>query len=913
MGRMIFNILETNIAVSFGIVFLCLFAGKLRRRYGAGWMKLAWILLAVRLLIPYNFSMPFSGIRLLNYAGFEQEREFTVEGARAEKEDRLTAAYSSEPENNLMTWEGADWENAAGIVSDESGSFSSSDHVGYPDNQVTGTAPTQDGNQVTYINDNQAAFSYTNLLIKIWTVGVVVSLLYFICSYLFFYGRCKKSLRPITDTRLIKEICVLQKKYIGQVKMMAYKSSAVSSPMITGLVRPKLILPADKVQWNDKELELIMEHELCHYRKKDLWLKMLMVAACCVNWFSPMVYVMKKQFAYDMEFACDASVLAGRDEAERKDYARVMLMFAGSKREIFAFSTGFGGNRKRMKTRLDYMLDAGAKKKGVLSIITAAMIIMVMGVVVSCGYKAEEGNGNLGKSDAENGSTVDGGLQGEDEQNAGYSGKNKSEGNVEVSGNFDYNHVYNSVIRYYLGDLYLAKEDGIYYLKGGQGEGELLYSNHYELRRGMEIDGKYLYFCGSAPEEKMEEKDDVATVYRMDLDTHSVVDALEAFDLEYPDSFCTDVSVYEGNLYVAVGAASERFGFALNENGVAVSQLDRQEQDYIYREYNEYKASELTRLNTEFDSEEYWELTEAQSQRYQAVIDVASCKKLLDGRQVVSKYKDESLRSIYLENEDGTYEHVCDASWVYPMLVTETGLYCPDFSGEIWYTDFETRQTVKFYEINVREWAELFLITYDADYVYLLQSRDIGNDMENNTMTESYLVRVPRAGGDAQKVYRFAERVRIYGSNGWYRRCGVYGGRMYFDNRESFSLEPEENNMQAVNNGEFCEDSVEITETVRAFADAYFKNDEETLRALLAEDFEETIEMYAYPEQAGQIREEYIGGSGMPNENVVVGFTGYVFYEFSGHAETDDALAYLSIQITKTEEGFRVKWYGIEM
>lgn len=41
MGGMIFDILEINIVVSVGIAFLCLLAGKLRRRYGAGWMKLA--------------------------------------------------------------------------------------------------------------------------------------------------------------------------------------------------------------------------------------------------------------------------------------------------------------------------------------------------------------------------------------------------------------------------------------------------------------------------------------------------------------------------------------------------------------------------------------------------------------------------------------------------------------------------------------------------------------------------------------------------------------------------------------------------------------------------------------------------------------------------------------------------------
>ena len=534
------------------------------------------------------------------------------------------------------------------------------------------------------------------------------------------------------------------------------------------------------------------------------------------------------------------------------------------------------------------MLDTGAKKKGILSTATVAVLVMVMGVVVSCGYEAGEGDSVTANDD---------------------SGGDMTESIMEQNG-FDYNHVYNDVIRAYQGDLYLAKGDGIYYLQGGQGEEQLLYANAYDdhRSRGMEIDSKYLYFCGWAPEEK----DDEATVYRMDLETHEVVDALAAFDLEYSDYLITNVSVYKGKLYVAMGAASERFGFVLNENGEAVRQLDQQAPDFLYKEYNEYMKLEIERLNTEYDSAEYWELTEALHQRYQAVIDVASCKKMLGGRQVVSQYKDESLISIYLENGDGTYEYVCDTLG-FPILVTENGLYYNDISGEIWYGDFETKQTVRFYKGKDRVPVELSLLTYDADYVYLVQNKNIGDDMDNNIVTETYILRVPRAGGDAQRVYRFKDQVSTYGENGWYRHCGVYDGWMYFDNRESFSLDPEANNMQAVNSGEPCEDAVEITRTARAFADAYFGNEEETLRGLLTEDFEGAVEMYAYPERAGEIWEDYIGGRGMPDENMAVGVTCYVYYKFGGHAETGEALAYLSMEMTKTEDGFRVRRYEVHL
>lgn len=941
MGGMIFDILETNIAVSAGIVLLCLFAEKLRRRYGAGWMKLAWVLLAIRLLIPYNFSVPFTGIRLLNYVGFEQERDIAPESGTTGKEDDQTAigggkrkedqeADGSAEQNSGLTATGSDQlEKSAGQDSNLSvagdsepeGSATTESSAGQ-DGVLTAEAGMEqnDGSQGdSDTGSGNIPFFYTALLLRIWAAGAAVSLAYFLSGYLFFYIRCKKSLHPVENSRLLKEIYRLQKKYSGRVKIMAYRSPAVSGPMITGLIRPRVILPADAAGWNAEDLELIMAHELCHCRKKDLWLKMLMAAVCCIHWFNPLVHVMKRQFAYDMELACDGTVLEGRSEEEREKYARVMLAFAGGRRGASVFSTGFGGNRKRMKMRIDHMMDTGAKRKGTLSMATAAILILAMGIIVSCGYKAGAGDGN-----AENGVTENDAVQKDTAKSDGTDGtaaddtidgaaENTADGTMEDAADrndFNYNHVYNDVIRYDRGNLYLAKADGIYCLQDGQGEERLLYANAYDdyRSRGMEIDGRYLYFCGYAPAEK----GDTATVYRMDLDTREVVDALAGFHPESPDYLITNVSVYEGILYVASGTASVRTGFALDENGQAVRQLDRQDPDFLYREYNEYMTAEIERLNTEYGSEEYWEMTEAQNQRYQAVIDVASCRKLLGGRQVVSRYKDESLISIYLEDEDGSYEYVCDTMG-FPMVVTETGLYYPDISGEIRYADFETKQTASFYRRKDNEPVELSLLTYDADYVYLLQNKNIGEDREGNNVTETYIVRVPRAGGEAQKVYRFGEQVSMYGERGWYRHCGVYAGRMYFDNRETCSLDPEENHMQAVNSGEPCEDAVEITRTARAFADAYFGNDEDALRGLLTEDFEGTAEMYAYPEQAGQIREAFIGGRGIPNENIDVGVTCHVFYKFEGHAETGEALAYLSMEMTKTEEGFRIKWYGIEL
>ena len=94
------------------------------------------------------------------------------------------------------------------------------------------------------------------------------------------------------------------------------------------------------------------------------------------------------------------------------------------------------------------------------------------------------------------------------------------------------------------------------------------------------------------------------------------------------------------------------------------------------------------------------------------------------------------------------------------------------------------------------------------------------------------------------------------------------------------------------------------------FAAAYFENDEAVVRSLLTEDFAETVELYAYPENAAQIRENDL--TGLPDDNIEIGVTCWLSYEFSGHVESDGAYVYLSMEVTKTEEGFRIKSYGLE-
>lgn len=131
---------------------------------------------------------------------------------------------------------------------------------------------------------------------------------------------------------------------------------------------------------------------------------------------------------------------------------------------------------------------------------------------------------------------------------------------------------------------------------------------------------------------------------------------------------------------------------------------------------------------------------------------------------------------------------------------------------------------------------------------------------------------------------------------------------MYLEQPESIVLDPDTNGMQRINRNEPCEDAIEMQRTAETFAAAYFENDETVLRSLLTEDFSGSVELYSDPENAAQISKNSLAG--LPDDNIENDVTCWLSYEFSGHEEADGAYVYLSMEVTKTPEGFRVKSYG---
>ena len=93
--------------------------------------------------------------------------------------------------------------------------------------------------------------------------------------------------------------------------------------MLIGFMKSTIILP-ERI-YNERELLLILRHELVHYQQHDLWYKLVLLATNAVHWFNPLVYLMNRQANHDVEQVCDDKVVANQDMDYRKAYSLTIL------------------------------------------------------------------------------------------------------------------------------------------------------------------------------------------------------------------------------------------------------------------------------------------------------------------------------------------------------------------------------------------------------------------------------------------------------------------------------------------------------------------------------------------------------------------------------------------------------------
>jgi beta-lactamase regulating signal transducer with metallopeptidase domain len=179
-----------------------------------------------------------------------------------------------------------------------------------------------DYNPIKY--NNSKVEKIFNICGIIWSIGMCISFV----IVAIFYTITLKQLNRAVKFNYDKEILNKCKNKINvKRKIKVYESSIVNTPIVCGIIRPKIIVPLDI---DKKNLEYIFLHELVHIRHKDNIWRFLSVLGVSLHWFNPFAWLFFMISQRDMEIACDETVLRKIPHNNRKNYAMSIIDLANN-------------------------------------------------------------------------------------------------------------------------------------------------------------------------------------------------------------------------------------------------------------------------------------------------------------------------------------------------------------------------------------------------------------------------------------------------------------------------------------------------------------------------------------------------------------------------------------------------------
>ena len=349
METFLLNLLKTSLLDSLAILAMLVLKPLWRERYRAKTRCWLWLALAAFLLLPVDFSVK-------------------------------NAPVQAAPPKDYTLFVGTD-----------KTAIQSTDNLFGDMAEKSGQSPAQVRDTIIQrpvTNPEQKTTRYipvTTILFYGYLAGAAAFLLYQGISYALFRRTVRRWKRDVSRADYAAMLSDTARD-LGVSAPEMIVCEAISTPAVTGLLRPRLLLPHER--YDVQELRYILRHELCHLKRRDMLLKLVLLAANAMHWFNPVVYLMLRQADEDIELACDSAATDGLELPERAAYSRTLLAAVQSSVRALPATTCFGGTVERLKRRITNVL--GAQKKRGLGIVALVLALtLTAGCAVSWGNKNE--------------------------------------------------------------------------------------------------------------------------------------------------------------------------------------------------------------------------------------------------------------------------------------------------------------------------------------------------------------------------------------------------------------------------------------------------------------------------------------------------------------------------------------------
>lgn len=337
--KLLNNLMQIGLTVSLAALVPLILRRLMKKRYPARMVCVVWAILALRLLIPVQLTLPQAPVQVM------PRTSYVVQS------DQTAFRQAGLP----VTQTPARW-----VTGTQAQTLSAAD---------TGTVKTVD---------------ITDILLTLWLAGVIACVLWQGIGYYRLIRSLKGTSRSVERADLhtiLQEQCA---DLVIDREIPLRVSSAADCPMLAGFIHPTLYLPDERISRTDAAF--IFRHELTHYKHGDLWLKLLLLAARCLHWFNPLVHLIARFAQEDIEAACDDAVVRGHDGAYRRAYGETILRSAiAQSQKRKALVSCFGDDKKTLMRRFEGLFDKSVKKRGVALVVMIALLVGSLSCTIAVG------------------------------------------------------------------------------------------------------------------------------------------------------------------------------------------------------------------------------------------------------------------------------------------------------------------------------------------------------------------------------------------------------------------------------------------------------------------------------------------------------------------------------------------------
>ncbi|MGG2115109.1 M56 family metallopeptidase [Bacillus bombysepticus] len=332
-------LIETSLMASILVGFILCIKVLFRNKLTPRWQYMLWIVLMIRLLLPWSPDSSYSIYSLLSYSSSVSEVI---------------------PKNMPAT------ENIVNIESDRKVELESNSKM------VTKTSEPE----VKVSSEKQTTFSLYKLALYVWLAGVIILAAITFLTNRRLYSYIKKQ-PDITDEQVttVFNRCKQSMKMKKAVSLRL--AGKIASPTVFSFFRPKVLLSKKHMKvLNEQQLQYVFYHELAHIKRNDVAVNWIMYSLIILNWFNPILWYAYFCMREDQELACDAYALTFIDKEEQIAYGHTIITLLEHYSYQVPSLANLSRNKRTLKRRI-IMIKKFQKKSYRLSLLGVIVIVAI--------------------------------------------------------------------------------------------------------------------------------------------------------------------------------------------------------------------------------------------------------------------------------------------------------------------------------------------------------------------------------------------------------------------------------------------------------------------------------------------------------------------------------------------------------